>query len=245
MKKWLLTLLVLLAVLTASAACADTTLMMYMCGSDLQSDCLTDLKEMCAAASSRDVNIVVLAGGASKWNDKRLKADRLNLFTIEGGSFSQVTDWGRDNMGSANTLTKFVSYASKQYPADRMILVMWNHGGGSYDGVCYDESNDYDSLSLLEIGSAMEQLQRQIPSFHLNIVGMDACLMACYEAAVLFAPYADYMVASEELEPGSGWYYTDWLNALARDPGMNDEKLCSEIVSAYKKAGERPIRTTI
>ena len=43
-----------------------------------------------------------------------------------------------------------------------------------------------------------------------DFVGFDACLMATYEMAAHMASYADYMVASEELEPGIGWNYQGW-----------------------------------
>ena len=32
---------------------------------------------------------------------------------------------------------------------------------------------------------------------------------------MVLEPYADYMIASEETEPGIGWYYTGWLTALS------------------------------
>ena len=53
MKHQLLALLLgSLLLLGLPAACADTptmTVLMYMCGTDLQSDCVNDLYEMCAA----------------------------------------------------------------------------------------------------------------------------------------------------------------------------------------------------
>lgn len=36
------------------------------------------------------------------------------------------------------------------------------------------------------------------------MVGFDTCVMGCVEVAQALAPYADYLVASEDLEPGTG-----------------------------------------
>lgn len=78
MKHQLLALLLgSLLLLGLPAACADTptmTVLMYMCGTDLQSDCVNDLYEMCAADIPDNVTVVVQAGGASQWDDSRLRA---------------------------------------------------------------------------------------------------------------------------------------------------------------------------
>ena len=71
MKHQLLALLLgSLLLLGLPAACADTptmTVLMYMCGTDLQSDCVNDLYEMCAADIPDNVTVVVQAGGAGQW----------------------------------------------------------------------------------------------------------------------------------------------------------------------------------
>ena len=237
MKKWIMLALTLLLIGTASAAMAagrmTTTVMMYMCGTDLQKYCVRDLMEMCDADLTDDVRIVVLAGGASTWSDRRLKADRLNLFTIEDGTFSAVTDWGRKSMGDPETLERFVTYAMAEYPADRSMLILWDHGGGTGEGICFDEVHDDDGLTLVELDRALSNVRRQDSSFRLSLLGCDACMMGGYELAMVASGYADYVIASEEIEPGAGWYYTPWLNALAKDPGMSMVDLGHRIVEAY------------
>jgi len=44
--------------------------------------------------------------------------------------------------------------------------------------------------------------------------------MATLETAIVLEPYADYMIASEEVEPGIGWYYTGWITALSRNTSI-------------------------
>ena len=46
-----------------------------------------------------------------------------------------------------------------------------------------------------------------------------------YYAAFMMSQHANYLIASEELEPGEGWYYTNALNALAVDPNMDTVEL--------------------
>ena len=68
---------------------------------------------------------------------------------------------------------------------------------------------------------------------HFDFVGFDACLMCTVETAKMLSPYADYMIASEETEPSSGWFYTEWLNALAENPAMASEDLGRLIVDDF------------
>ena len=154
---------------------------------------------MCAASTGSDVRIVVLAGGTKGWSDSRLKNGRLNLFTIQNGQWSSVTDWGTGSMGSPDTLSKFVTYCWQNCRSDRNMLIMWNHGSSALDGLCFDELYDDDSLTVAELGSCFKGLASKLSGFHLNIIGADACLMGCYEMAITLAPYANYYIGSEEL----------------------------------------------
>ena len=65
------------------------------------------------------------------------------------------------------------------------------------------------------------------------MVGFDACLMATLETAIALEPYADYMVASEETEPGIGWYYTGWLTALAGNTSTATTDLGKTLIDDY------------
>ena len=220
----------------AQADGTATTVMMYMCGTDLQSDCVMDMYEMCEASFSDDINIIVQAGGASQWDDDNLTPYALNRFTVSYGDFSDMKVLDNQSMGDQQTLMDFLDWGTSNYPADRYVLVFWDHGGGSAAGVCFDETADNDSLTLHEINDALYEFYQTNPDFPLDIVGFDACLMATYENAAHLRHYANYMVASEELEPGIGWYYTGWLSKLCDDPDMDSQSLAVAIADAYMEA---------
>ena len=57
-------------------------------------------------------------------------------------------------------------------------------------------------MTLDEIATALKN-----GGCDFDMAGFDACLMATLETAMVLEPYADYMIASEEVEPGNGWYY--------------------------------------
>jgi hypothetical protein len=107
------------------------------------------------------------------------------------------------------------------------MLILWDHGGGSVGGVAFDERTD-DSISLAELASALQQGGQ-----HFDIVGFDACLMASLEVANTLAPYADYMIASQELEPGGGWNYKDLMQAISGTPSIAPDALGKIICDSY------------
>ena len=224
----------LLAIGAAACAEASTTVLVYVCGADLQDAACVDLYEMAESENGDDTNIVVLAGGAEKWDDEDLAGGTRNLVTIADGGFESVDDVGQASMGSADSLLEFMAYGLENYPAQRTVFILWNHGGGTEGGICFDELADEDGLTLAEIREALDALDDEVPGWHIDVFGCDACMMASYELSALLSRYSiDYYVASEELEPGIGWYYTPWLKALDEDPDMSGEALCRMIVDSY------------
>ena len=66
-----------------------------------------------------------------------------------------------------------------------------------------------------------------------DFVGFDTCLMATVENALVVSNYADYLVASEETEPGVGWYYTDWLSELGKNTSMETINIGKNIIDSF------------
>lgn len=214
------------------------TIFIYMCGSDLESRLLwggmasDDIKEMCRAASSKKVTFVVEAGGANLWHNLNIIGDPDERFVISNGKLKKITDAKRNEMGRSRTLSNFLKWGVKHYPADKMGVILWNHGGGSISGVCFDELHDDDSLSLRELDAAFLTVSKEMTE-KFEFIGFDACLMGTLETANILASYAKYMYASQETEPGSGWDYTAIGNYLAEHPGAGGLKLGKAICKSY------------
>ncbi|MBR2662811.1 MAG: hypothetical protein IKE25_03775 [Clostridia bacterium] len=237
---WIIVLTILsLALISSAHAETSTTLLVYMCGADLQSAACEDIYEMGIAEVGDNVNIVILAGGAEEWDFDEIQGNTRNLITLRDGNFESITDWGWKSMGSEDSLLEFLRYGLTEYPADRTVAVLWDHGAGSEAGVCFDDTTeDQDGLSLLEINNVLYDLHEQMGDYHIDIFGCDACMMATYEMAAMLSYYdIDYYIASEELEPGIGWHYTSWLEKLGKQPDMTAEELCGCIVDNYMEAG--------
>ena len=214
---------------------SDTaTVMVYMCGTDLESKAgmaTADLQEMLDAEISDKVNVIVETGGASQWQNNVISNQANQIYRVTGQGLQQVVkNFGRKSMVSSSTLAEFIQYCTAHYPADRYLLVMWDHGGGSLNGYGYDQLYPNTSMTLDKIGTALRS-----GGCRFDVVGFDACLMATLENAIVLEPYADYMIASEEVEPGTGWYYTGWLSALSRNTSLPTTDLGKVVIDDYVK----------
>jgi hypothetical protein len=67
----------------------------------------------------------------------------------------------------------------------------------------------------------------------VDILGMDACLMSMAEVGYQICEIADFMVSSEQTEPGAGWPYATILGPLAKNPSMTPRDFSSLIVTQY------------
>ena len=244
MKKYLVfAAAVLLMLALCGAACANqtTTVLIYMCaGSDMQNAAQADLREITGAQAGDDVNVVILAGGAKRWSIGEFRNNTRTLAVIRDGSYIQTDDWGRKSMGSPESLREFLEYGLTQYPADRTMVILWNHGAGSGGGVCIDETANDDGLTVAEINDVMAGVQQSVPGFHVDIFGCDACMMAAYEMVAVLSHYnIDCYIGSEETEPEGGWYYAGWLEMLKNNPSISNEDLCIGIVNNFMEAGLR------
>ncbi|MEA5146600.1 MAG: clostripain-related cysteine peptidase, partial [Candidatus Limiplasma sp.] len=247
MKKALSILLAILLLLslapTAIAAAKTFTLLVYMCGTDLESDgglATADLQEMVASGVKRggNLNVVVQTGGTKQWATRGMTNREGERWLLSTQGMERLASLGRVNMGSGDTFADFLQFGIAQYPADRFGVIFWDHGAGSSDGVCYDEITG-ESLDMQEIYAAFQQASK-LPDYRkFAMVGCDACLMADYEMAVHLAPFADLMIASEETEPGDGWDYQSWLPMLAKDAGADMKTVGKKIVDSFIDHVER------
>jgi hypothetical protein len=108
---------------------------------------------------------------------------------------------------------------SYSYPADRTMVIMWDHGG-AMSGCCYDENYSSDSLSNAEVKSALTSaFSAKGRTSNLEVMGYDACLMSVQDIAEFNSSHFNYMIASEESEAGAGWDYDGgWLSDIYSNP---------------------------
>ena len=211
----------------------EMTILVYLCGTDLESRskmATSDLQEMLNATLSEKVNLVVYTGGCKQWQNNVISSRTNQIWQVkDDGLVCLDEDAGNASMVKPETLSEFIRYGAKKFPANRMALIFWDHGGGSVSGFGYDEKYaSSGSMNLAEIDDALTE-----GGVKFDFVGFDACLMATTETALMLSDHADYLIASEETEPGIGWYYTDWLTKLSKNTSMDTVSIGKEIIDDF------------
>ena len=214
----------------------------YLCGSDLETNggfATTDLSEMMEVHLPENVNVVIQTGGAAVWQNDQMDPEKLQRWLYNSEGLQLIEEQDTANMGDAQTLYEFLAFANENYPADKVAVTFWNHGGGSVSGAAFDELHGLDSLDLAEMYQAFDAVwpaDAEHPA--LELVGFDTCLMATVDVASTFQNFAKYLVASEEVEPGNGWLYSGWRGALAENTDMDGAALGSAICDTYYQGCE-------
>lgn len=210
------------------------TIMIYMNGSDLESEmgfATSDIMEMLKSGVVTDVvNIIIFTGGTNRWRNNVIPSDECVVWEIEDGILHKIADVGLLNMGDAGTLAGFIDFSMVNFPADKFGLIMWDHGGGSIAGFGHDEKFNHSYLTLLEMNYAFEK--STAAKNKLEFLGFDSCLMATVEMAVVASGYANFLVASQDIEPYDGWNY-NFLSVLNGEPEINGEALGKTIVDSF------------
>jgi hypothetical protein len=111
------------------------------------------------------------------------------------------------NMGVPSTLTAYADWVMGNYPANKYVVVLSDHGGG-IDGVCWDEKDGGDNLAFQEIETGMSHISNS-GSNPVEVLQLSVCLCQMTEMAYELRDdttkyrYADYIVASEEVSWGT------------------------------------------
>jgi uncharacterized repeat protein (TIGR01451 family) len=174
-------------------------------------------------AATDAVRVITLSDGQYA-GDTRMHDVRAN----QSFPLQPYTAWYSDevNMGTPETLSGFVNWAIRHYPAEHVYLSIANHGAG-LQGISWDTNSEDDYLDPDELAAFVQALDGTLDVLHL-----DACLMSMGELAYLFRDTADYMVASQNLAWGI-FAYAQYIEGLAE---QNPQALAVHIADTYSAA---------
>lgn len=208
---------------------------------------LEDVNEMEAGLASDDVNVIVLFDGIKDGDSAILKVERDPAGMNSTWVSKPVDDKGavipaskEIDSGSTAVATKFATWTAENFPAEHYMLAYWDHGNGIFanggqffnKGFAWDDKGTHMGTNAL---STILPAFKQAAGKNLDILGFDACLMAHVELAYQAKGNADYLVASEELEPGAGWAYHDWLSAVSKTD-KSPKAVASALVDSFGRS---------
>ena len=199
----------------------------YMAGDNtLYEEVTDDLNEMKMVGSNNNLEIVALT-------DQLLGNDSHAYHVIKHGveetPLSEINaTWENEiDMGDGETLKDFMVWAATEYPAQRKILVIWDHGSG-WKKVAEDQGSH---LTVPEIRKSIEDYREITGDPPLTMIGFDACLMGMFEIAYELKDQAEMIHGSEAYEPLEGWTYNHLLYKLNQQ--TTNSELAHHIVNDY------------
>lgn len=250
MKKSVILLIALFMAVTVFAAPSEAvkewTVGVFLNGdNNLEGAGIDDITEMEKVGSNDDLNIVVQFDRAEGFDSTHGNWTGTKIFHITKDNSAStidsevVADLGEVDMGDWKELVKFVKFLKTNYPAKKYLVIVWNHGAGwkftgeneTIKGVSYDDSSN-NHMTVQDLRKAMVEING-ILGKKLDIFAMDACLMQMVEVSYEYRELAEYVVASEETEPGDGWPYDDFLKIVAQKPSISAEDFSKGIAKVY------------
>jgi hypothetical protein len=223
-------------------------MMFYMAAdNDLHGQALTDIEELRTIAGKPGVDILVQLDSPS---------GAFRYKVLPQGT-STLASLGQVNSGSPGPLAEFGCWAVKTYPAQKYLLVLWDHGDGwgkpgkniGLDGI------DFLSVAGGELRAALSKISAAAGQ-PLDLVIFDACSMQMAGVLMELDGLCRYAVGSEALFPVEGMpYQAAWkdinestpadslaimaVNACSLFNGQGYQTTCSAIdVSALSSAAQ-------
>lgn len=216
------------------------TVLVYMnAANDLYSDSTLNMNQMEAVADNPDVRFVV------QWKQSRSafpssSFDGVRRYLVKPDSSDAIasqllqTDLKSGgnplDMGDPLTMKDFITWGKTNFPADRYVLVIWDHGNGwrrsqrAYGsrGFSYDDESG-NSINTWQIGQALG-------SEHFDIVAWDCSLMQMMEVAYELKDNCDYVAGSEESPPAEGYPYDAVFAGFRDNPNGSTANLSKGFV---------------
>ena len=225
------------------AGMANWTVMVYInAKNNLEKFGLLDVNEMEKVGSTDKVKIAVELGrikgydsSDGNWLGQRryIVAKDADMAKIASPILQDIP---KADMGDYKHLVDFVAWAKKAAPAQKYMLIVWNHGSGwdknirkadvVINGISYDDETG-NHISTPQLGQALASIGK------IDVYASDACLMAMAEVAYQIKDYTDYVVGSEETEPGDGYTYDTFLGPVSAKPGMSALEVAKQTSKAF------------
>jgi hypothetical protein len=178
-------------------------------------------------ASTSNVNVVVI--------QDTLNGPASIYYIDENHTKVVLEELGEVNMGDSQVLQEFLAYGKQQYPAERYLLWVYDHGG-AWKGACLDETDGAIGMTLNNFKKALSA------TGGVDIICFLACLMSSIEAVYELRNDVDVFVGSEDLA------YMTWFDDICGDtnelltdsPTLSNEEIGSEIVQFFQESHNAP-----
>ena len=135
------------------------------------------------------------------------------------------------------SLTSFLEFCRKNYPARHYMLFLLGHGliVGN-DMFLFDEHAEQHSLALSDLGALLCDFKEKLPDDqHFEVVSFHSCSMSALEVAYELKDTANYMLASQGPAFVGSWPYRQILMRIFYDLVNKEKDLETTLKSIFKE----------
>ena len=211
------------------------TIMMYGCaGGNLDTGMEYKLSQVEAHGKTDRINFAGLVKfSKSRQNDATTEGTRLFTLTNEGMKNEKVHD-ANYRMDNPAHLAQFIKDTKEKMPADKYILIFWNHGQefGLSDklpadadyteqpgsrSILFDDNVGKESLSIYEMEKGIKDSDTK-----MDLIYMDACNMGMAEVNYQLKDCTKYLMASASQTLDISANYSELMEALQTNDSLED-----------------------
>ncbi len=142
------------------------------------------------------------------------------------------------NHDDPRTLSDFIAWAAKNYPADRYGLVLWDHGG-QWEGFGGDTQDgtleDTGAMTPAQVHDAIRDSTKAAGIAQFDFIAFDTCLMAGAEVLADMAGLTTLFIACPEIDYGDGWDYPASFGWLKNNPSAAMRDFGKQEAASWKK----------
>ena len=233
------------------------TIMLYGCGGGNLDDCLDyNLSQLDAHGKTDRVNFTGLVKFSKPLqNEETTEGTRLFTLTSEGLKNEKVYE-ANYRLDNPAHLTQFIKDSKEKMPADKYILIFWNHGQefGPNDqlpenkdyqetansrSILFDDNTGKASLSVYEIEKGIKDSGTK-----MDLIYMDLCNYGMAEVYYQLKDCARYMMAAAAPTPSIGGNYTELMEDLQNNDSLTDaiKEYVPNCVRSWKNVNDGKIQ---
>jgi hypothetical protein len=192
-------------------------------GTKLEADKVKDLGE----TNTGDPDVAI---DFFTWGMKSFPSDHVMCVLWNHGSGIDETDvYARVRRGVAEPVPRGRASVIANSGMGRALFSTTVDAAVSSKAIAFDD-NSRDFLDNAELGRVISTVVKRAGR-RIDALGFDACLMNMIEVAYQLRGKVDFLIGSEEVEPGNGWPYDKVIRAAAKAPPP--AKLAASIVKSY------------
>lgn len=238
---------------------SDWTFLVFINGNNnLDTYGKADINEMEKVGSTDRVNVVVQWASYQRRTTQRMRIEKDPANSVQVIS-PVLQEMPRVDMGDWRNLLEFVQWGVTRFPAKKYFVAVWNHGSGwrlsqkalsQGIGVMDISHDDFsgNAITTVELGRVLDSVAKSLGR-KIDIYGSDACLMGMAEVASQMEESVHYFVGSQDLEPGDGWPYDQflakWNEVHHATPEQVSKILVDEFLKSYQNGSQGRSEVTL